>query len=45
MDNDPNPQGGSMCNVISIEELPKEYEDDRVVYAEPVPVALMMVPS
>ena len=44
-DNGPNPQGGSLCNMISIEELPEEYEEEKVVYAEPVPGALMMVPS
>ena len=33
----PNEQGGSMCNVISIEEVPDEYKGEGIVYADPGP--------
>ena len=41
----PNEQGGSICNVITIEEVPNEDKGERIVYADPVPGALMMTPS
>ena len=35
--NDSNQQGGGLCNMISIEELPEGYDEDLVVRAEPIP--------
>ena len=42
---DPKRQGCRMCNIMSIEELLEGYEEYKIIQMEPVPGALMMVPS